>query len=119
MSKKGEEVRQFILENTVDHPREVVALASKKFNLSRQAIYKHLRKLVNDGLLVSKGSTSNRQLLLQEIEWFRTYEINSALSESEVWRKDIKPQLGSLSNNVTDIWQYGFSEMINNAIDHS
>ncbi|HMC61481.1 MAG TPA: DUF4325 domain-containing protein [Candidatus Solibacter sp.] len=47
------------------------------------------------------------------------YEITPALAEDQAWRHDILPALGSVAENVTDIWQYCFTEIFNNAIDHS
>jgi anti-sigma regulatory factor (Ser/Thr protein kinase) len=36
-----------------------------------------------------------------------------------VWTNDIQPVLGEPPENVLDIWRYCFTEMLNNAIDHS
>lgn len=36
-----------------------------------------------------------------------------------VWRNDAAPILGKLPENIRDIWQYGFTEMFNNAVHHS
>jgi anti-sigma regulatory factor (Ser/Thr protein kinase) len=47
------------------------------------------------------------------------YAITDKLAEDQVWREDVAPVLGDMPDNVKDIWQYGFTEMFNNAIDHS
>jgi hypothetical protein len=36
-----------------------------------------------------------------------------------VWTNDIRGALGQLPDNVLNIWHYGFTEMFNNAMDHS
>ncbi len=41
------------------------------------------------------------------------------LKEDVVWRKDVSPLFAELPENVRYILQYGFTEMLNNAIDHS
>ncbi|HQT98806.1 MAG TPA: STAS-like domain-containing protein, partial [Thermodesulfobacteriota bacterium] len=41
------------------------------------------------------------------------------LEEDRFWRQEIGPLLTGLRENVFKIWQYGFTEMVNNAIDHS
>ncbi len=41
------------------------------------------------------------------------------LEEDVVWREYDIQQLGELPDNVLNIWHYGFTEMLNNAIDHS
>ena len=50
--------------------------------------------------------------------WSRIY-ILDGLDESDVWLEDVKPLLDHLPKNVLDIWSYGFTEMLNNAIEHS
>jgi len=41
------------------------------------------------------------------------------LQEDKVWREHIRPHLGDLAENILQICQYGFTEIVNNAIDHS
>ena len=43
----------------------------------------------------------------------------AGLSEGRVWETLCAPYLRDLPDNVRAIWQYGLTEMINNAIDHS
>ncbi len=45
--------------------------------------------------------------------------ISQILAEDLVWRNDIRAMLGNIPENVIDIWHYGFTEMFNNAMDHS
>jgi hypothetical protein len=53
------------------------------------------------------------------VEWRHSYQITPELAEDVVWREDVIPILGVLPENVLDIWHYCFTEMFNNAIDHS
>jgi len=53
------------------------------------------------------------------LEYWNWYDIGQGLQEDRVWREDIAPILGAMPENVTDIWHYAFTEMFNNAIDHS
>jgi anti-sigma regulatory factor (Ser/Thr protein kinase) len=39
--------------------------------------------------------------------------------EDVIWRKDISPHLIGIAQNVVQICQYGFTEMVNNVIEHS
>jgi len=118
--KRGEQIRHFILENVEEHPRDVATLASQEFGISRQAVSKHIQHLVEQKALVVKGSTKSRSYQLHpQVEWMQTYDLSSNLAEDIVWDSDIKPLVIDLPNNVRDIWLYGFTEMLNNAIDHS
>ena len=41
------------------------------------------------------------------------------LEENRVWREFVYPLLADLPASVRDIWRYGFTKMVNNAVDHS
>jgi hypothetical protein len=45
--------------------------------------------------------------------------INSQLHEDTVWRENMLPMFNGVLPNVVRICEYGFTEMLNNAIDHS
>jgi anti-sigma regulatory factor (Ser/Thr protein kinase)/biotin operon repressor len=118
--RRGEQIRQFILTNVEEHPRDVVALTSQEFGITRQAINKHMQRLVEQKAIVVKGSTKNRNYYLHPlVEWMQKYQLANKLEEDVVWDSDIKSLMVDLPDNVKDIWIYGFTEMLNNAIDHS
>ncbi|HKV42046.1 MAG TPA: DUF4325 domain-containing protein [Blastocatellia bacterium] len=53
------------------------------------------------------------------IKWEERYVIAPGMAEDVIVGRDIAPVLGKQPENVIDIWHYGLTEMINNAIDHS
>jgi len=117
LRKRGEEVRQFILENVETNPKEFISLASKHFQITRQAVNKHIRLLVEQGALkrVNKGHYEHASVA----EWSDTFLIENTPSEDVVWREKIAPHVSQLPDNTLHIWNYGFTEIFNNAIDHS
>jgi hypothetical protein len=118
--KRGEDIRQFILDNVENHPRDVANLVVKTFDITRQAVNKHVKRLVVQGALIVSGSTKNRHYLLHPLlHWETIISLENKPTEDGIWRNDIEPRLGTLPDNVRDIWHYGFTEMMNNAIDHS
>lgn len=52
-------------------------------------------------------------------DFTRTYTIDDTLNEDKIWRADIAPFFRDMNQNIRQICQYGFTEMVNNAIDHS
>lgn len=118
---KGEEIRRFILDTVEKKTGDIGKLTSEKFGISRQAVNKHVKKLLAEGCISSEpGKTRNRSYKLAPmVEWRNEYQISKNLAEDWVWLQDIFPFLGKQSENVVDIWQFGFTEMFNNAIDHS
>ena len=117
---RGEDVRRFIIENVGTHPKKISGLTAANFGISRQAVNKHLQKLVVEKALLAAGSTRDKSYRLAPLfEWQRVYNITPELAEDQAWSRDVAPVLGKLPQNVMDIWHYCFTEMFNNAIDHS
>lgn len=117
---RGEKIRGFIINNVEKHPTDVAKVTADKFDITRQAVNKHLKKLVDEHALTQHGNTRNRSYKLHSLEeWQENYLVTDTLAEDVVWRQDVITSLGQIPENVLDIWHYGFTEMFNNAIDHS
>ena len=116
----GESVRRFLIEHISAHPADIVRVATEKFDCTRQAVHKHLQRLVADGSVIASGQTRNKRYeLALLVKWSKQYELGNGLAEDVVWRTEVAPLLGKLPENVLSIWHYGFTEMFNNVIDHS
>jgi len=77
---------------------------------------------VREGALREKGATRGKVYELAPlVEWQGSYSLaaSPAPAEDYVWRTDVEKALGPLPDNVRNIWHYGFTEMFNNAVDHS
>ena len=118
--KSSEDCRSFILANVEKYPSEISKRISEKFKISRQAANKHLQKLVEENVLAIEGNTKARIYTLKaQVAFVKKYILAKGLAEDTVWLQDIRPQLGKLPDNVMNIWDYCFTEMFNNVIDHS
>lgn len=120
VNRRGEEIRKFILENVEQHGGEIVRITSEKYEISRQAVSKHVNLLVKQNALSVSGKTKSRAYFLCPTEektlFYKTREVSE---EHIVWRDDIGPLIDKLPDNIIRLWQYCFTEMFNNAIDHS
>lgn len=117
---RGAAIRRYILQHVQKNPHNIAALAAGRFGVSRQAVNRHLKRLVEEGALRQSGNTRNRVYEMAAVlKWNQTYRIDEHLAEDVVWRREIDTVLGVLTENVRGIWQYGFTEMFNNAMDHS
>src|SRR5689334_5186464 len=104
---RGQDIRRFILEHVEKHPNDVAKLASKRFKITRQAVNKHLRRLIFEKSLTEAGETRQRSYKLASlVEWRKLYEIKSDLEEHILWDKDVSPVLQPLPENAIDIWHY-------------
>ncbi|OPY71011.1 MAG: hypothetical protein A4E57_00012 [Syntrophorhabdaceae bacterium PtaU1.Bin034] len=115
--KRGEEIRQFILQNVENHPGDIVALTIQKFKLTRQAVYRHIKHLTDQKALI-RSKTGHYELCAKE-EWRAEFRISDNPHEDVIWRNEIQKRLGPLPDNAMSIWQYSFTEMFNNVVDHS
>lgn len=99
--------------------KDVAATLMAEFGISRQAANAHLAKLVAAGELTAEGATRARiyRLAVQQ-EAIKAFP-REGLAEDIAWRTVCAPIISILPENVRDIWHYGMTEMINNAIDHS
>ncbi len=119
-TQRSERIREFIIESVHRSSKDVVKTVSEAFAVSRQAVNKHIRQLIEQGLLSREGKAKNVRYYLQSLsEWQQTFVLADHRDEDVVWRNIIKHTLGKLSDNALAIWNHGFSEMLNNAIDHS
>jgi len=98
-----------------------------KLGISRQAASHHLRSLVKQGLLIKRGKTiGSYYILAQKALLLVTDRVHmrlrrEGLEEHGVFTtfRDQTPFMRELKENISSILFYAFSEMLNNAIEHS
>jgi DNA-binding transcriptional ArsR family regulator len=116
---RGKAIRQFIIDSVAVHPSDIVGFTASQFDISRQAVSAHINRLIEQGLVSASGKTRSRTYKLRaQVANNEFFNLNG-LEEDVVWRKYVLGELGKLPDNVLNIWHYGFTEMLNNAIDHS
>jgi anti-sigma regulatory factor (Ser/Thr protein kinase) len=119
-SRQNQAIREFILRNIDAHPKDVGLKAAAEFGVSRQAISGYLKKLIEEGLVDGEGNTRARQYRLRAISSDAfTIKLSAGLPEDHIFRFRILPLMKNVPQNIIDLCQYGFTEMLNNAIDHS
>lgn len=118
---KGEQVRQFIMDKAESAGVNLCHMVMEEFGITRQAVNRHLVKLMEQGFIVLAGATGRSRAfkLAQLASQKFTYRIGSNLAEDLVWAQDIRSLLVNLPDNVLKLWHYAFTEIFNNAIDHS
>lgn len=115
-----QEIQQFIIQNVRAHPLDIVRVTQKRFNLSRTAILRYIHLLENQNRIKTEGLTKDRKYFLPKLQALnRSFALDQPLAEDKVWRIDVLPLFGGIKENVLEICNYGFTEIFNNAIDHS
>ncbi len=100
---------------------------AKELGISRQKTTLHLSRLVREGKLEKAGSTRNALYFLsnKKAKKIKLHKIKLVkniknLQEDRVYTEvELRLGLKNLSDNVQNIAFYAFTEMLNNAIDHS
>ncbi len=118
--EKGKQIRQFILDEVQNHPKDIVRFTEKTFQITRQAVYRHTHKLIEEGLLITEGTTRKKIYKLKVITKKEIQvPVSKDLQEHVIWISHVKPIIEDIPQNIVDICNYGFTEMVNNVIDHS
>ncbi|MBU1157191.1 MAG: DUF4325 domain-containing protein [Proteobacteria bacterium] len=108
-----------ILTLIAENSKDVAKRLAGEFGFSRQTANTHLKALLGNGLIIAEGNTRARIYSLATTnEQSKLYQL-SGLEEDRVWLELTAPVVKDLPENVRDIWRYGITEMVNNAIDHS
>lgn len=93
--------------------------AARAAGVTRQAAHYHLRRLVDAGVVRRVGAGRGSRYV-RAVELHRTYGL-AGLREDDVWDEvsgDVDA-LGEARPNVAKTMRFAFTEMLNNAIDHS
>ena len=112
-----EQILQYILKLIEAKDEHLVRKVLDTFpeNISKSSVYNYLNELERRG---SIKKVDGRYLLVFRENRF-CYENNGTLDEDRVFDRDIAGVLSHLPKNVFSAWRYAFTEMMNNAIEHS
>lgn len=108
-----------LLQLIAQDPRNVAVRAAQALGLSRQAASARLNRLVRNAWVERTGRGAGVRYGLAVTASVQQDYPRAGLSEDRVWQEALGPVVRDLPGNVRDIWQYGMTEMINNAVDHS
>ena len=79
---------------------------------------RYIKDCLDKGIMTEDAERKTGLLLATVSEQWNMVNAGM-LEEDELYWTHISPFLGELSGNVQDIWYYAFTEIMNNAIDHS
>jgi len=118
-TKRSRLIRRYLLDAVRTDNQQIVPNGQEIFKVSRQTIHAHLSALVEMGYLVARGNTKARTYGLGEKRSHIQQFPLENLRESDVYYQDFSYIFKGLPAHIEDICHYGFTEMLNNAIDHS
>lgn len=121
LRESTQEIRRFILEDLEAQPESIAKRVSARFHISGTSANRHLKRLADEGILIGSGRTRARSYEWAVLaEGSRTIDLEAAPEEHIVWEEFVKPLVQPFATaNVFGLLNYGFTEMLNNAIEHS
>ncbi|MDC7241167.1 MAG: DUF4325 domain-containing protein [Spirochaetales bacterium] len=112
-------IKEFIIEKIQYHPNDISTIVMDHFGVSRPTASKYLNELVEDGIIVKTGNGRYPNYQYKDMHIMFERSLDDDLEEDIIWREELSSYFVKLPDNVREICQYGFTEMVNNVIDHS
>lgn len=120
MENQPRAIKSFILKKIHKHPHDIVVLTATHFGVTRTTVHRHLNKLLKEKIIIKSGRTKNISYYSSEtLNRKLHYKITPELSEFDVLKNDFNDIFSKMPENIFDICTYGFTEIFNNALDHS
>lgn len=124
------DIRDFLVKAVPTHSRDLVQYVATHFQISPQAVHKHLSELIDGGLIQKTGETKSTTYRLSPLGNIKAFPTNKNLGtymtdqvkdiqEDVAWNDYFKPDFIDFPKNIQKICSYGFTEILNNARDHS
>lgn len=115
--EKREKIKRYILEKINTDQKDLAQRTAQTFKISLNTVYRYLKELEKKEIIVKKG---NKYEFIENTHVFMLRRSKRDLvEEDEIYVKYISNFVKDFPENIERIWQYSFTEMMNNAIDHS
>lgn len=118
---KTEDVQEWLIQEIAEgNDTDLGPRGARQFGITRQAVGRHVRKLRDKGLIVAEGRTNARRYKLAVLkDEHQTFPLTEDFHEDVIWTQSLRPLIGDLPANILEICEYGVTEILNNARDHS
>ncbi len=102
---------------------QLSSMATERTGLTRVAVSRRIKKLADSGYLLRHGSGTRQTYSLGSQRFWLNVQALSEITrrggEMAIWEQHLAPQLADLPANVRTLANIAFTEMLNNALDHS
>lgn len=118
MNENKERILRYLLQLIDRNDPQYAKKTVEAFTVPTSSVYNYVQQLLRDGELVRDPKKKSGYSLPTKRKSF-SYSTDAKLSEDRIFQTDVEPLLAGVPRNVYDIWYYCFTEMMNNAIEHS
>ncbi len=115
---KRRAIQKYMLNKVRCDDADFIKKTAENFEISETSVRRYIKDCLDKGIVAGEAERKTGLLLTTVSEQWNMVNAGM-LEEDELYWTYISPFLGELSGNVQDIWYYAFTEIMNNAIDHS
>lgn len=116
--ERKQAIRAYILEKIAQKAPSVSQAVAEALEVDPSTVHTYLNELAEEGI-IRRVKRGEYELVSREF----IYELSRSAGDLEddirVYERCLREHLAGFESNVQNIWSYAFSEMINNAMDHS
>lgn len=108
----------YLLEKIAEKNSSVSKTVAEVFGVNQNTVHTYINELLAQNI-IRKVKRGQYELVRNEYRYELKRSRGDLESDVELYEKCMFPHIENMSRNIQDIWGYVFSEMINNAMDHS
>lgn len=116
--EKRETIKRYLLEKIRQDDETFIQKTMENFEISVTTVKRYIRECLENQILC-EAEDRKAGYKLRSSSYIIEYKSEDGLDEDEIYCEDIRPLLGECSKKAQSIWYYAFTEMMNNAIEHS
>ena len=115
---KRNAIRKYMLDKIRCDDADFIKKTAENFAISETSVRRYIKDCLDKGIVTEDAERKTGLFLTTVTEQWNMVNAGM-LEEDDLYWTHISPFLGELPDNVQDIWYYAFTEIMNNAIDHS
>lgn len=116
--EKRESIKRYMLEKIRQGDEAFIQKTMENFQISITTVKRYLRECLENEILCEDSENKTGYKLKTTSHMF-FYQSENYSDEDEIYYQDIRPLVEDTSKEAKSIWYYAFTEMMNNAIEHS
>jgi anti-sigma regulatory factor (Ser/Thr protein kinase) len=116
---RKQNIKMYLLEKIEQHDRSVAKTVAEVFDVNASTVHAYIKELVRQEIIVKKEKRGEYELKENNFEYVLKRENGDLDTDMYAVEHCLQEHISDLPGNVQNIWNYTFSEMINNVMDHS
>lgn len=117
-SKKKKSIIIYLLEKIEQKDKGITKSVAQAFSVNQNTVHAYINELV-DKNIIRRIKRGEYELVKNVFEYNLTRENGDLNTDTYAYDHCLQAHICDFDHNVQAIWNYAFSEMINNVMDHS